>query len=43
MSDENKKSYLIAMKFGTRGFLISLITNSNSTFRNSKSQIQYGG
>ena len=37
------KSYLIAMKFGTQGFLASLITNSSSTFKNSKSHTQCGG
>ena len=31
------------MKFGTWGFLASLITNPSSTFRNSKCCMQYGG
>ena len=42
MADENEKSYLIGMKFGTRGFFKSLITNLSSKFRNSKWRIQYG-
>ena len=28
MADQNAKSYSIGMKYGTRGFLGSLITNS---------------
>ena len=36
------KSYLIEMKFDTRGFLESLITNPSSKIRNSKWRIQDG-
>ena len=36
MADENAKSYLIWMIFGTREFLGSLITNPCSKFINSK-------
>ena len=43
MADENAKSYLIGMIFGTSEFLGSLITNPSSTFRNSEWRIQYGG
>ena len=43
MADEKAKSYLIGMIFETRGFLVSLITNPHSKFRNSKRRIQYGG
>ena len=42
MADQIAKSYLIWMKFYTRGLLTSLITNPNSKFRNSISGIQYG-
>ena len=41
MADQNAKSYLIRMKFGTRGFSGSLITNQRWTFRNSKWRMQY--
>ena len=43
MADENAKSYLIRIEFGTRRFLGSLITNPRSTYRNSKWPIRYGG
>ena len=42
MANWNAKSYLIGMKFGTRGFLISPITNSSKIHRNSKFRVQYG-
>ena len=45
MAEENAKSYLIGMKFGTRGFLGSLITNSSSkcnmAHQNAKSKKLY--
>ena len=41
--DKSVKSYLNGMKFGTLGFLRSLIVNPNSKFRNTKWRIQYGG
>ena len=41
MADQNEKSYLIWRKCPTREFLGSLITNSRSTFRNSKWRMQY--
>ena len=33
----------VGMIFGTRGFLLSLITNSSSKLRNSKWRMQCGG
>ena len=42
IANEKCKSYLVRMKFGTRGFFGSLITNPNSKVRHSKWWIQYG-
>ena len=42
MADQNAKSYLIEMEFGTWWFLESLITNPSSIFRNLKFGIQFG-
>ena len=42
MAEQNTKCYLIGIKFGTRRFLQSLITNPSSKFRNSRCLIQYG-
>ena len=39
--EENAKSYLIGIMFGTQLFLGSLITNPNSKFRNPKWWFQY--
>ena len=43
MADQNVKSYLIEIIFGTREFLTTLITNLSWKIRNSKWRIQYGG
>ena len=39
MVDENAKSYLIGMIFGTREFSGSLIMNPSSNFRSSKLRV----
>ena len=36
MADQNAKSYLVGIKFGTPGFLGLLITNLESKYWNSK-------
>ena len=36
MTDENSKNYLTWIKLGTRQFFLTLITNLNVKFRNSK-------
>ena len=43
MAGENAKNYLVGIIFGTQKFLVLLITNPSSKFRNSKWRIQYGG
>ena len=42
MVDQNMKSHLIGIKFGSRGSSGSLITNPSSTFRNLEWPIEYG-
>ena len=42
-ADKNGKSHLVGMKFSTRGFLRSLITNPSLKFKILKWRIQYDG
>ena len=42
MAEENAKSYLIGMTFGTQGFSELLITYPSLEFRDSKWRIQFG-